>query len=247
MVASVIIHSKLFEVFLGEFNVLICFSLFLFLVCVTFLKTKLFSFTVILLKAKLCFKIFGYFYETNNFFDVRNDNVVKVQNNKVSYVNIFPNDKGSINQRPFLNIIDIKSLNFSRLIKNDSSVDFTKTLNYIGYVGDCYYRELKTGVEVQLTGIYTTNRKMSDVWKIEILDTLDSIPSYSSPQDTPISQKIYEVKDFGDKKTGFSESKYLKIVHKNMEVSNAFLENKASITLTSSLGTEEYKSYTNLL
>ena len=192
-------------------------------------------------------KIFGYFYETSNFFDVRNDNVVKVQNNKVSYVNIFPNDKGSINQRPFLNIIDIKSLNFSRLIKNDLSVDFTKTLNYIGYVGDCYYRELKTGVEVQLTGIYTTNRKMSDVWKIEILDTLDSIPSYSSPQDTPISQKTYEVKDFGDKKTGFSESKYLKIVHKNMEVSNAFLENKASITLTSSLGTEEYKSYTNLL
>jgi len=48
-------------------------------------------------------------------------------------------------------------------------------------------------------------------------------------------------------KTGFSESKYLKIVHKNMEVSNAFLENKASITLTSSLGIEEYESYKTLL
>lgn len=192
-------------------------------------------------------KISGYFYETNNFFDVRNDNVVKVQNNTVSYVNIFPSDKPLINQRPYLNIVDIKSLNFSRLIKNDLSVDFTKTLNYIGYVGDCYYRELKTGVEVQLTGLYTTNRKMSDVWKIEILDTLESIPSYSSPEDTPISQKTYEAKDFGDKKTGFSESKYLKIIHKNMEVSNAFLEDRASITLTSSLGTEEYKSYKTLL
>jgi hypothetical protein len=192
-------------------------------------------------------KVSGYFYETNNFFDVKNNNLVTVQNNTVSYINIFPNNKPLINQRPYLNIVDIKSLNFSRLTKNDLSVDFTKTLNYIGYVGDCYYKELKTGVEVQLIGVYTTNRKMSDVWKIEILDTLESIPSYSSPEDTPIGQKTYEVKDFGDKKTGFSESKYLKIIHKNMEVSNAFLEDRASITLTSSLGTEEYKSYKSLL
>lgn len=192
-------------------------------------------------------KISGYFYETDNFFDVRNTDLIKVENGTVSYFNVFPDDKRLINKKQPLNILDIKSLNFSRLIKSDSSINFTKILNYIGYVGDCFYKELKTGIQVELTGIYTTKRKISDVWKIEILDTLDGIPSYTSPQDTPVTQKTYEVKGFGDKKTGFTESKYLKVVHNNMPISNSFLQNEAYLTLTSSLGTEEYKSYKTIL
>lgn len=192
-------------------------------------------------------KISGYFYETDNFFDVRNTDLIKVENGTVSYFNVFPGDKRLINKKQPLNILDIKSLNFSRLIKSDSSVNFTKILNYIGYVGDCFYKELKTNVQVELTGLYTTKRKISDVWKIEILDTLDGVPSYTSPQDTPVTQKTYEVKGFGDKKTGLPESKYLKVVHNNMPISNSFLENKASVTLTSSLGSEQYESYKNIL
>jgi hypothetical protein len=189
-------------------------------------------------------KISGYFYETDQFFDVRNTDLID-RFNQVD--DIFPSRIGSINKRPSFYISDIRKLNFSRLIKNDSSVNFVKILNYTGYVESCYFKELKTGVSVELTGNYITNRRMSDVWQIQIKNTIDSAINDAELGITDIGVKTWTFQDFGPIKNSTKNSKYLKIVHKNIQIGSFIPTDIATVKLTSTVNGQTYNNSSKIL
>ena len=182
-------------------------------------------------------KISGYFYETSDFFDVRNTNLINEFN---GYLNIFPSQIHFINNRPSLYISDIRKLNFSRLIKNDSSVNFVKILNYTGYVDECYFKELKTGVSVELTGNYITSRRLSDVWEIQIKNAIDGTINDVQLGVTNIGVKSWTFQDFGPLKNSITNSKYLKIIHNNIQLGDIIPVDIANVKLTSTVNGQTY-------
>ena len=189
-------------------------------------------------------KISGYFYETSNFFDVKNTDLMTTFN---GYRSIFPFQIELINQRPSFFISDTRKLKFTRLIKNDSSVNFVKILNYTGYVGDCYYKELKKDVSVELTGNYITSRRLSDVWTIQIKNTQDATTNDVELGITDMGVKQWTFKNFGPIKNSISNSKYLKIIHKNIQVDNRFLIDTATVELKTTSNGIQYESIAKVL
>jgi hypothetical protein len=182
-------------------------------------------------------KISGYFYETSEFFDVKNTDLIN-EFNQFEY--IFPSRTNSINKRPSFYISDIRKLNFSRLLKNDSSVNFVKILNYTGYVNECYFKELKTGVSVQLTGNYITNRRMSDVWQIQIKNDIDSVINDAELGTTDIGINKWTFQDFGPIKNSSTNSKYLKIIHKNIQLGSFIPLDTANVKLITTANAKTY-------
>ena len=181
--------------------------------------------------------ISGYFYETSDFFDVKNTDLI---NEFDQILNIFPSQIEQINKRPSVYINDIRKLNFSRLIKNDSSVNFVKILNYTGYVDECYFKELKTGISVELTGNYITSRRLSDVWEIQIKNAIDSTINDVQLGVTNIGVKSWTFQDFGPLKNSITNSKYLKIIHKNIQLGNIIPVDIANVKLTSTVNGQTY-------
>ena len=181
--------------------------------------------------------ISGYFYETSDFFDVKNTDLI---NEFDQILNIFPSQIEQINKRPSVYINDIRKLNFSRLIKNDSSVNFVKILNYTGYVDECYFKELKTGISVELTGNYITSRRLSDVWEIQIKNAIDSTINDVQLGVTNIGVKSWTFQDFGPLKNSVTNSKYLKIIHKNIQLGNIIPVDIANVKLTSTVNGQPY-------
>jgi hypothetical protein len=181
-------------------------------------------------------KDFGYFYETTNFYDVNNRDLIDVQDLNISFTKLFPDTRQLINNRPKKTISSTLSIPFYRLLKNDNLIEVEKILNYTGYVSSCFFKKEEIGVPVNLTGVfYNVKKRMSRVWTIKIKNSInDTNPSYSSVGKTiGIEVDKYEAKGFATIPSLDNQVKYLEVKHEDLEEIPLDENDKAIITLTS--------------
>lgn len=162
-------------------------------------------------------KSFGYFYETDNFFDIKNanENIIASNNNIVPF---FPDSKTFINTKVSKTIV-FTNQNFYRLLKNNN-ITFDKNINETVYVSSCYFRLQKEIPSVNVTGtFYNASKNMASVWKLKIKnsasDTLGTV--YSSPDRVSKETSEYIVPNFALKKDNNQNSLYIEVEHKNLE------------------------------
>jgi len=162
-------------------------------------------------------KSFGYFYETDNFFDIKNDNqnIIASNNNIVPF---FPDSKTFINTKVSKTIV-FTNQNFYRLLKNNN-ITFDKNINETVYVSSCYFRLQKEIPSVNVTGtFYNASKNMASVWKLNIKNSASDILGtvYSSPDRVSKSTSEYIVPNFALKKDNNQNSLYIEVEHKNLE------------------------------
>jgi hypothetical protein len=183
-------------------------------------------------------KDFGYFYETTNFYDVNNPKLIDAKDSNASFTTLFPDEKGSINNRPKKNISSTLNIPFSRLVKNNNPIEVEKTINFTAYVQSCFFKKEIQNVLLDLTGtFYNIKKRMSQVWTIKIKNSLDdNNPSYSSVGKT-IGNDVdtYQVKSFANIVSKDTQTRYLEVTHDDMEEIPLNENDKAVITLTSYL------------
>lgn len=163
-------------------------------------------------------QLFGYFYETENFFDVLNPDLVYSQQNEgTTFINsaIFPNQKEKINFRPKKDFNgNITTNQLVRLIKNNSVLSFSKYLNTTVYVSRCFFKETRQ-VQVNLSGVfYNLEKRISDVWSVKLFNTENSTvdPEYQNPN-TDVVTYFYKTDNIGKIKDGTEQSLYLEVVY----------------------------------
>jgi hypothetical protein len=183
-------------------------------------------------------KDFGYFYETTNFYDVNNRDLIDVQDSNASFTKLFPDTRELINNRPKKNISSTLNVPFSRLVKNNNPIEVEKTINFTAYVQSCFFKKEIQNVLLDLTGtFYNIKKRISQVWTIKIKNSLDdNNPSYSSVGKT-IGNNVdtYQVKSFANIVSTDTQTKYLEVTHDDMEEIPLNENDKAVITLTSYL------------
>ena len=183
-------------------------------------------------------KDFGYFYETTNFYDVNNRDLIDVQDSNASFTKLFPDTRQLINSRPKKNISSTLNVTFSRLLKINPAVEVEKTINFTAYVQSCYFKKQVSNVLLDLTGtFYNIKKRMSEVWTVKIKNSLtDNDPSYSSVGKT-IGNNVdtYQVKSFANITSTDIQTRYLEVTHNDMEEIPLNEDDKAVITLTSYL------------
>jgi hypothetical protein len=165
-------------------------------------------------------KSFGYFYETDNFFDIKNENTNIIASNN-NIVPFFPANKDFINTK-VSKTVNFTNQNFYRLIKNNN-ITFNKNINETVYVPSCYFRIEKQIPSVNVTGtFYNASKNMAQVWSLKIndspLNTSNNI--YSSPDRVSAVTTGYIVPNFALKKDGNENYLYIEIEHKDLEYIN---------------------------
>lgn len=183
-------------------------------------------------------ELFGYFYETENFFDVKNAGLISsISNSSTTDINnnIFPDEKEEINKRPSSTLsLNNQGAQIKRLIKRDSILNFIATINETVYVNSCFFKELRN-VSVDLSGtFYNAQKNMSSVWDIRIFDNPDLIgqPSFSSKL-TSVSVILYEAKGIVPeaKKNGEDGSLYLEVSYDYKEDIEIIESDQALVSL----------------
>ena len=181
-------------------------------------------------------KDFGYFYETTNFYDVNNRDLIDVQDSNASFTKLFPDTRQLINNRPKKNISSTLNVTFSRLLKINPPVEVEKTINFTAYVQSCYFKKQVSNVLLDLTGtFYNIKKRMSEVWTVKIKNSLtDNDPSYSSVGKTIGNNvDIYQIKSFANIPNTEIQTRYLEVTHDDVEEIVLDENDKALITLTS--------------
>lgn len=182
-------------------------------------------------------KLFGYFYETENFFDVKNTDLIDSEGNSTrTFIDsqIFPNRKEDINIRPSATLnLNTPGATIRRLIKKDSLLDFQGILNQTVYLSRAFFSQVRK-VSVNLTGTFLNAQKnMSDVWTVKIFNNPQLIgqPSVSNIKENNLDKITYEFLGIGVEKTGDEKSLYLEVEHKDNTILNIIESDKALITL----------------
>lgn len=162
-------------------------------------------------------KSFGYFYETDNFFDIKNDNqnIIASNNNIVPF---FPDSKTFINTK-VSKTVNFTNQNFYRLLKNNN-ITFDKNINETVYVSSSYFKLQKEIPSVNVTGtFYEASKNMASVWKLNIKNSASDILGtvYSSPDRVSKGTSEYIVPNFALKKDNNQNSLYIEVEHKNLE------------------------------
>lgn len=181
-------------------------------------------------------KDFGYFYETTNFYDVNNRDLIDVQDSNASFTKLFPDTRQLINNRPKKNISSTLDVLFSRLLKINPPIEVEKTINFTAYVQSCYFKKQVSNVLLDLTGtFYNIKKRMSEVWTVKIKNSLtDNDPSYSSVGKTIGNDiDIYQIKSFANIANTEIQTRYLEVTHDDVEEIVLDENDKALITLTS--------------
>jgi hypothetical protein len=182
-------------------------------------------------------KDFGYFYETNNFYDINNRDLIDVQDSNASFTKLFPDTRQLINNRPKKSISSTLNIPFSRLLKINASTEVEKTINFTAYVQNCFFKKEIQNVLLDLTGtFYNIKKRMSQVWTIKIKNSLDDKnPSYTSSTLVGMDVDTYQVKSFANIVSTDTQTRYLEVTHDDMEEIPLNEDDKAVITLTSYL------------
>lgn len=183
-------------------------------------------------------ELFGYFYETENFFDVKNglliDSIADSLNTNINN-NIFPDEKEQINNRPFSTLsLTTEKAKLKRLIKKDSVLDFIGTVSRTVYVDKSFFSQVRN-VSVDLIGtFYNAEKNMSAVWDIRIFDNpnLAGQPSFSSSI-TNVKIITYEAKGIvpQSKKDGSDGSLYLEVSYEHKDDFKIIESDQALISL----------------
>jgi hypothetical protein len=174
---------------------------------------------------------FGYFYETPNFYDVKNTNLINTQN---TFVDLFPEEKSKINERPFKESMSLINISFSRLVKSNIPKELEKTINSTVYVQSCYFKKQFANSILDLTGtFYNIKKRMNQVWSVKIKNSIDDeIPVYEFRGPTPLDFDKYEIKGFATQISLDSQKRYLEITHDDIEEITFNENDQALITLT---------------
>ena len=183
-------------------------------------------------------ELFGYFYETPDFFDIANDEIISSTAGETSTSllaqNIFPDLKDSINNRPFKSFSSNQgSPKIIRLLKNDSVVSLSTTLDRTVYISRCFFDQ-KRKISVDLEGIfYKAEKRMSSVWDIKIFTDLDFTknPIYSSPVISDFKSPIYSAQGIASVKDGSEQSLYLEVKYEHKDDFNVDEADKALVSL----------------
>jgi hypothetical protein len=183
-------------------------------------------------------ELFGYFYETENFFDVKNgqlvDSIVDSLNTNINN-NIFPDEKEEINKRPSSTLsLTTEKAKLKRLIKKDSILDFIGTVNRTVYVDKSFFSQVRN-ISVDLIGtFYNAQKNMSTVWDIRIFDNpnLAGQPSFSNSITNP-TIVTYEAKGIvpQGKKDGEEQSLYLEVSYEHKDDFKIIESDQALISL----------------
>jgi hypothetical protein len=183
-------------------------------------------------------ELFGYFYETENFFDVKNgqlvDSIADSLNTNINN-NIFPDEKEEINKRPSSTLsLNTEKAKLKRLIKKDSVLDFIGTVNRTVYVDKSFFSQVRN-VSVDLIGtFYNAQKNMSTVWDIRIFDNpnLAGQPSFSNSITNP-TIVTYEAKGIvpQGKKDGEEQSLYLEVSYEHKDDFKIIESDQALISL----------------
>jgi hypothetical protein len=183
-------------------------------------------------------ELFGYFYETPDFFDIVNETIISSTAGEtvtsLSSQDVFPNLKDSINNRPFQPFSSNEgSPKITRLLKNDSVVSLSTTLDRTVYISRCFFNQ-KTKISVDLEGIfYKAEKRMSSVWDIKIFTDLDFTknPIYSSPVISDFKSPIYSAQGIASVKDGSEQSLYLEVKYEHKDDFNVDEADKALVSL----------------
>ena len=182
-------------------------------------------------------KLFGYFYETENFFDVKNTDLIDSEGNSTStFVDsqIFPDEKEKINIRPSATLnLNTPGATIRRLIKKDSLLDFQAVLNQTVYLSRAFFSQVRK-VSVNLTGTFLNAQKnMSDVWTVKIFNNPQLIgqQSASNTKENNLDKITYQFAGIGIEKEGDEKSLYLEVEHKDNNALNIIESDKALISL----------------
>jgi len=183
-------------------------------------------------------ELFGYFYETENFFDVKNgqlvDSIADSLNTNINN-NIFPDEKEEINKRPSSTLsLNTEKAKLKRLIKKDSVLDFIGTVDRTVYVDKSFFSQVRN-VSVDLIGtFYNAQKNMSAVWDIRIFDNpnLAGQPSFSNSITNP-TIVTYEAKGIAPqgKKDGEEHSLYLEVSYEHKDDFKIIESDQALISL----------------
>jgi hypothetical protein len=185
-------------------------------------------------------ELFGYFYETPDFFDIVNETIISSTAGEtvtsLSSQDVFPNLKDSINNRPFKAFYSNEgSPKIIRLLKNDSSVSFSTTLNRTVYISRCFFSKNRK-ILVDLTGtFYNAEKRMSSVWDIKIFNDLDFTknPIYSSPTISDFKSSVYYAQGIASVKDGSERSLYLEVKYDYKDDFNVAEADKVLLSLIS--------------
>jgi hypothetical protein len=183
-------------------------------------------------------ELFGYFYETENFFDVKNgqlvDSIADSLNTNINN-NIFPDEKEEINKRPSSTLsLNTEKAKLKRLIKKDSVLDFIGTVDRTVYVDKSFFSQVRN-VSVDLIGtFYNAQKNMSAVWDIRIFDNPNLVgqPSFSNSITNP-TIVTYEAKGIvpQGKKDGEERSLYLEVSYEHKDDFKIIESDQALISL----------------
>jgi hypothetical protein len=198
-------------------------------------------------------ELFGYFYETPNFFDIANTDIISSTGGETTTSllaqNVFPDLKDFINNRPFkLFSSNQGSPKLTRLLKNDSLISFSTILNRTIYISRSFFDQ-KRKIPVDLTGtFYNAEKRMSSVWDIKIFSDLDFTknPIYSSPVISDFKNPVYYAQGIASVKDGLDQSLYLEVKYDHKDDFNVEETDKALVSLIMKKSNTDQGSITDL-